>query len=683
MSDRSDSVNKINHDIINNTKTKPSLIKYQSPHHFRDMKSLKNYEIIQKLGQGTFGVVQKAKDYETGELVALKQLINHSAKEGFPITAMREITILKSLNHENVLKIIDMIYDPPKVNNAQDVVHLRGCFYTVSPYMSSDLVGLLENPKIKLNLPEIKCLMIQLLKGIQYIHENHYLHRDIKAANILIDSNGVLKIADFGLARNYHGSVPKLNQGPGGGEKNYTALVVTRWYRPPELLLGERKYTTAVDIWGVGCVFGELFIHRPILAGQSDSQQAQIIFDLVGPPNQINWSDAAKLPNKNDFSIGLRCKRTLESRFLNYLNNDGVDLLSGLLSLDPYKRLNAIEALHHPYFKNDPQPLNPFDLPKYEESHEIDKERFKKLKASNTIIEESKKSNSIPPISRPTSGLNLNNNNHNNKAINVNSNTTKVNNVNRPSERYGRNTDTYIPGGKQSSYRTQTSHSPTINSLQPKARPHTETYIPDRAKSMRDNHDTKKTTPLNYGESNGNGNNYNNNSRQEVHKKVTDVQELNTNNTGKEPNKVVNPTIPTDSDSRNLLKVPSLAPTNKNESQASTPSQPSPVSKSLIRSSGIFMTQSRKPKPKVRPTALSRSTSNVSDRLSKKRKLVDADNNDSDLTDFGEDVKSDEDSNKLDSFLDWERYAGTSDYKNLETAKKQHKTSDKLQNIDN
>lgn len=374
---------------------------------FHDMSSLKSYEVIQKLGQGTFGVVQKARNRKTNELVALKQLINHLAKEGFPITAMREITILRTLDHTNVLKIVDMIYDPPKVQNPQDVVHTRGCFYTVSPYMSSDLVGLLENPNISLDVPQIKCLMKQLLHGIHYIHSQNYLHRDVKAANILIDSEGVLKIADFGLARSYHGQPPKLGQGPGGGERNYTALVVTRWYRPPELLLGERKYTTAVDMWGVGCVFGELFLHRPILAGQSDTQQAQIIFDLCGPPNPINWQSAHLLPNKTELNVGLRSKRTLEQRFLRFMTSDGLELLLGLLTLDPYKRMNALDALAHPYFQNEPRALEPGELPKYEESHEIDKDRFKKLRKEAPRPEDmfKDKLRGLPareaPVSRP------------------------------------------------------------------------------------------------------------------------------------------------------------------------------------------------------------------------------------------------------------------------------------------
>lgn len=364
----------------------------QQPYNrFETMSKLGEFEVIKKIGQGTFGVVQKARNRKTKQLVALKQLINHSAKEGFPITAMREITILKNLEHKNVLKITGMIYEEAKADSPEDAVRQRGCFYTISPYMSLDLVGLLENPQIELSVPMVKCIMKQLLQGVDYIHQMHYLHRDIKAANILIDPHRVVKVADFGLARIYHGRTPKKGMGPGGGERAYTALVVTRWYRSPELLLGERKYGTAVDMWGVGCVFGELFTKKPILVGSSDSNQAQLIFDMVGPPSRENWASASLLPNKQDLNIGLTCKRTLESRFVPLMGEAGVLLLDKLLTLDPAKRWNAQDALEHEYFRSDPKPLDPKDMPVFEESHEIDRERFKRQRTEGTESELEKK----------------------------------------------------------------------------------------------------------------------------------------------------------------------------------------------------------------------------------------------------------------------------------------------------
>lgn len=124
--------------------------------------------------------------------------------------------------------------------------------YMVTPYMDHDLSGLLDNPSVNFTVPQIKCYMLQLLEGLRYLHENHILHRDMKAANLLINNKGILQIADFGLARVYDGSTPKPGQGSGQGQREYTGLVVTRWYRPPELLLQLKRYTPAIDVWGVG-----------------------------------------------------------------------------------------------------------------------------------------------------------------------------------------------------------------------------------------------------------------------------------------------------------------------------------------------------------------------------------------------------------------------------------------------
>ncbi len=124
--------------------------------------------------------------------------------------------------------------------------------YMVTPYMDHDLSGLLDNPSVTFKEAQIKCYMLQLLQGLRYLHENHILHRDMKAANLLISNKGILQIADFGLARHYDGPTPRPGRPMGDGRRDYTGLVVTRWYRPPELLLQLRQYTTAIDVWGVG-----------------------------------------------------------------------------------------------------------------------------------------------------------------------------------------------------------------------------------------------------------------------------------------------------------------------------------------------------------------------------------------------------------------------------------------------
>ncbi|KAJ1975624.1 serine/threonine protein kinase, CMGC, CDC2/CDK sub [Dimargaris verticillata] len=201
---------------------------------------LDDYERLGKLGEGTFGEVHKARHKTTGELVALKRILIHNENEGIPITAIREIKILKSLSNPNIVPLSDIA-----IERGDAALRKRANIYMVIPYMDHDLTGLLENPSVSFSLPQIKCYLKQLLKGVCYLHGQKVLHRDMKASNLLIDNRGNLRITDFGLARAYD---PSAND-------RYTNCVVTRWYRPPELLLGEAHYTGAIDLWGVGYVF--------------------------------------------------------------------------------------------------------------------------------------------------------------------------------------------------------------------------------------------------------------------------------------------------------------------------------------------------------------------------------------------------------------------------------------------
>ena len=182
-------------------------------------------------------------------------LSNHGLTDSpqFPITALREIKLLKLLSHKNVLSLEDMAVEYPQQRTAKaNDKRKRPIMYMVTPYMDHDLSGMLDNPSIHLTIPQIKCYMLQLLEGVRYLHANHILHRDMKAANLLISNRGILQIADFGLARHYEGDVPLPGRGGGVTTHAYTSLVVTRWYRPPELLMQFKHYTTAIDMWGVG-----------------------------------------------------------------------------------------------------------------------------------------------------------------------------------------------------------------------------------------------------------------------------------------------------------------------------------------------------------------------------------------------------------------------------------------------
>ncbi|KAH0538235.1 hypothetical protein FGG08_005154 [Glutinoglossum americanum] len=320
--------------------------------------------------------VHKARSKKTGAVVALKKILMHNEKDGFPITALREIKLLKMLSHPNILRLEEMAIERSKGEGRK-----KATMYMVTPYMDHDLSGLLENPSVHFTEPQIKCYLLQLLEGLRYLHDNHILHRDMKAANLLINNQGILQIADFGLARHYDEPVPRAGCGGGEAKRDYTNLVVTRWYRPPELLLGLRKYTTAIDMWGVGCVFGEMFVGRPILAGKSDVNQLQMIFELVGTPTEETMPGWSVLPGCEGVKTFKAQPGNLAQKF-RAQGSLAISLLSDLMKLDWRKRVNAIDALRHPYFVNEPKPAQPGDLPRFEDSHELDRRKFRGQKAA-------------------------------------------------------------------------------------------------------------------------------------------------------------------------------------------------------------------------------------------------------------------------------------------------------------
>ncbi|GAA5847505.1 hypothetical protein JCM9279_000516, partial [Rhodotorula babjevae] len=347
------------------------------------------YEKQGKLGEGTFGVVWKGvrggrgklwgdreREEEErlvkerglrvrhGDVVALKQIIFHNEGDGMPITSIREIRLLKMLDHPNVVPVVDMAYEP-----ADPTSFTKAATYMVFPYMDHDLAGLLENSSVRLEEPHIKQYAKQLLEGTAYLHRNLILHRDMKAANLLINNDGRLMIADFGLARSI--DRPEVNA-------MYTGTVVTRWYRPPELLLGERRYHTAVDMWGVGCVLGEMYARKPIFPGESDFDQAFRIFCECGPPTAVSMPGWDKLPGVEgkEGAQWLDRGRGVRATWISKSGSELFgDLIDKLLVLDPKKRLTAVEALDHPWFWSEPYPEEPSRMPKFVSSHEYDKRK--------------------------------------------------------------------------------------------------------------------------------------------------------------------------------------------------------------------------------------------------------------------------------------------------------------------
>eukprot|EP01103_Thecamoeba_quadrilineata_P018569 TRINITY_DN711_c0_g1_i1.p1 TRINITY_DN711_c0_g1~~TRINITY_DN711_c0_g1_i1.p1 ORF type:complete len:541 (+),score=51.22 TRINITY_DN711_c0_g1_i1:56-1624(+) len=313
------------------------------------------FEKLEQVGEGTYGQVWKAKNKNSSEVVALKKVRMDNEKEGFPITAIREVKILKELDHENIIKLKDIV-------TSTDYSKGKGSIYMVFEYMDHDMTGLMDSRQIAgkwFTLPQIKCYMKQLLEGLYYCHKNNVLHRDIKGSNLLINNQGQLKLADFGLARPYNENA-----------SNYTNRVITLWYRPPELILGATIYGPAVDMWSVGCILAELLAKKPIFPGRNEIDQLDLIFQYCGTPTPENWAEAEKLPWYNMFRPKRPYKRRLRDVYKDFPEL-GLDLVDKLLCLDPKQRISAETALDHDFFWMDPLPCERSSLPICDSSHEF------------------------------------------------------------------------------------------------------------------------------------------------------------------------------------------------------------------------------------------------------------------------------------------------------------------------
>ncbi|KAL3509356.1 hypothetical protein ACH5RR_028757 [Cinchona calisaya] len=307
------------------------------------------FEKLDKIGQGTYSSVYKARDLTRNKVVALKRVrFDNMDTESVKFMA-REIVILRRLDHPNVIKLEGLVTS-----------RTSSSLYLVFEYMEHDLTGLASLPGVKFTEPQVKCYMQQLLSGLDHCHSRGVLHRDIKGSNLLLDNHGSLKIADFGLATFYdrHQKVP------------LTSRVVTLWYRPPELLLGASHYGAAVDLWSAGCILGELYAGKPIMPGRTEVEQLHKIFKLCGSPSEEYWRKA-KLPHSTEFRPQQTYKRRLAETFKEF-SPVAVGLIDTLLSIDPAERGSAAIALKSAFFKTQPFACDPSTLPKYPPSKEID-----------------------------------------------------------------------------------------------------------------------------------------------------------------------------------------------------------------------------------------------------------------------------------------------------------------------
>lgn len=227
---------------------------------------------------------------------------------------------------------------------------MKSTFYLIFEFCEHDLAGLLSNANVKFNIGEIKKVMQQLLNGLYFIHSNKILHRDMKAANILITKHGILKLADFGLARAFSTA--------GKDKQNrYTNRVVTLWYRPPELLLGERNYGPPIDLWGAGCIMAEMWTRTPIMQGKTEQHQLQLISQLCGSITKEVWPNVEKLEMFTQMELAQGQKRKVKDRLKVYVKDQyALDLIDKLVTLDPGKRIDSDTALNHDFFWSDPMP---------------------------------------------------------------------------------------------------------------------------------------------------------------------------------------------------------------------------------------------------------------------------------------------------------------------------------------
>ncbi|RSH94520.1 Cyclin-dependent kinase catalytic subunit [Saitozyma podzolica] len=300
--------------------------------------SLDNYTKLEKVGEGTYGVVYKARDVTTGNIVALKKIRLEAEDEGVPSTSIREISLLKELSKDdNIVKLLDIVHSDSKL-------------YLVFEFLDLDLKRYMDSigDKDGLGPNMVRKFTYQLIKGLYYCHAHRILHRDLKPQNLLINKEGNLKLADldaraeltvtdFGLARAF--GIPL---------RTYTHEVVTLWYRAPEVLLGSRHYSTAIDMWSVGCIFAEMAMRQPLFPGDSEIDEIFRIFRVLGTPDEDVWPGVSALP---DYKATFPQWNAVDLKgAVKGLDDNGLDLLRQTLIYDPARRISAKRALQHAYF---------------------------------------------------------------------------------------------------------------------------------------------------------------------------------------------------------------------------------------------------------------------------------------------------------------------------------------------
>lgn len=318
------------------------------------------YSILNTIAAGTYGEVFRGRHTRTDEIVALKRFKMEKEKDGFPITALREINmLLKAGGHENIVNVMEIL-----------VGHSVNEVYLAMEYVEHDVKSLIDKMKAKkqkFRTGEQKAMMFQLLSGMEHLHNLWILHRDLKTANLLISHSGILKIADFGLAREF-GEARDIEK-----RLKLTPVVVTLWYRSPELLMEPKTYSTPVDMWSIGCIMAEFITMEPFFKGHNEPTQVDLIFRMMGTPNEKTWPTIKELKVWNTVEFNTYKPGNLKKYFRGekLLSETGFDFLKGMLEMDPSNRMTASEALNHPWFSEHPKAV-PYDqLPTFPAKSEL------------------------------------------------------------------------------------------------------------------------------------------------------------------------------------------------------------------------------------------------------------------------------------------------------------------------
>lgn len=287
---------------------------------------MENFQKIEKIGEGTYGVVYKGRNKITGQIVAMKKIRLEADDEGIPSTAIREISLLKELNHPNIVTLEDVLMEENRL-------------YLIFEFLSMDLKKYMDTlPAEKMMDPDlVKSYMYQITAAMLFCHKRRVLHRDLKPQNLLINKEGLIKVADFGLGRSFNIPV-----------RNYTHEIVTLWYRAPEVLLGSPRYACPVDIWSIGCIFAEMATRKPLFQGDSEIDQLFRMFRILKTPTEEIWPGVTSLP---DYKPTFPCwtQNNLNSQLKN-IDSAGLDLLQKCLIYDPVHRISAKKILEHKFF---------------------------------------------------------------------------------------------------------------------------------------------------------------------------------------------------------------------------------------------------------------------------------------------------------------------------------------------